>query len=543
MNKVAHYLQEHVSGEVLTSNDARKHFSTDCSIFNVVPAVVMYPRSENDVRKTARFSWQLAERGRIIPITPRGCGLDTSGGAIGSGIVMVFPAHLDGISDYDSKKAEVTVEPGVTSHKLQQALEAQGRFIPAAAYSGGQDTVGGMLACNTSGAYSYKYGDFRKAAKRLKVVLANGEIIETCRLSKRELDKKLGLATFEGEIYRALDKLLEESEETINQYRPAVDNISSGYDLWDVKKPGGSFDLTPLFVGSQGTLGIITEAILDTMPYNPETTLLAAFFDDLQVAEQVLAEINELGDKPASIELISGGALGFLEAHNPNLLKDVLEKPLPKLVMIMEFDDSARVQKKTIRKTAKILSKNEVAHKTASDAGDKEGLLKLLDSAAYLGAYSDGEAKATPVIGGGSVPLDKFKDFLEGVEALLKKNSVTPAVWGSAGGQLISRPCLDLSQVGDRQKAFKLADEYNKLVISLGGSLGCGENDGRLRAPYLKQQYGEEIYSLFEKVKDIFDPYKILNPGVKTGVTLEDTKPLLRYEYSLDYLYNRLSGQ
>ncbi len=95
MNKVAHYLQEHLVGEVMTGSDARKYFSTDASIFAIPPAIVLYPRNENDVRKATRFTWQLAERGRIIPITARGAGTDQSGAAIGPGIMMAFPAHMN----------------------------------------------------------------------------------------------------------------------------------------------------------------------------------------------------------------------------------------------------------------------------------------------------------------------------------------------------------------------------------------------------------------------------------------------------------------
>src|SRR5476651_1846047 len=102
-SKVAHYLQEHLIGEVLDTPHVRTYFATDASIFSVTPTLVSYPRNENDVRKTARFSWQLAERGRLIPITARGLGTDTTGAALGSGIMLVFPAHLNRILELDTK--------------------------------------------------------------------------------------------------------------------------------------------------------------------------------------------------------------------------------------------------------------------------------------------------------------------------------------------------------------------------------------------------------------------------------------------------------
>src|ERR1700761_2842586 len=117
MSKVAHYLQEHLAGEVMTSTDARRYFATDKSIFQLAPALVVYPRNENDVRKAARFSWQLAERGRIIPITARGSGTDQTGAALGSGVVLAFPAHMNRVLELDTKSGMVTVEPGINFGK------------------------------------------------------------------------------------------------------------------------------------------------------------------------------------------------------------------------------------------------------------------------------------------------------------------------------------------------------------------------------------------------------------------------------------------
>lgn len=139
------------------------------------------------------------------------------------------------------------------------------------------------------------------------------------------------------------------------------------------------------------------------------------------------------------------------------------------------------------------------------------------------------------------VPIDKFGDYLDGVYDIFKRNGLQVAIWGHAGdANLHLQPYLDLAQVGDRQKAFKIMDEYYKLVITLGGSTSGEHNDGRLRAPYLESLYGAEVYALFQKIKKVFDPYNTMNPGVKIDVTLDDIKPLLRQEYSLDHLYQHM---
>jgi FAD/FMN-containing dehydrogenase len=170
MSRVAHYLQEHLVGEVVTSADARRFFSTDCSVFMAVPAIVVYPRGEADVRKVTRFAWQLAERGRSIPITARGAGTDQSGAAIGSGILLIFPAHMNRIVEFDSKTGNVIVEPGIMYGKLQQTLETHGRFLPPFPASYEYSTVGGAIANNASGEKTVKYGDTSQYVNSLRVV-------------------------------------------------------------------------------------------------------------------------------------------------------------------------------------------------------------------------------------------------------------------------------------------------------------------------------------------------------------------------------------
>ncbi|HEU4914620.1 MAG TPA: FAD-binding oxidoreductase [Candidatus Saccharimonadales bacterium] len=542
MSKVAHYLQEHLMGEVMTSPDARRFFATDASVLSLTPAVIVYPRNENDVRKTARFAWQLAERGRVIPITARGAGTDLSGAALGSGIILAFPAHMHRILELDNKNGIVTAEPGINYGKLQQTLHTHDRFLPPYPASLEYSTVGGAIANNTSGEKSVKYGDTRDYVRSLRVVLANGEVIQTERLSKRDLGKKLGLATFEGEIYRAVDALLEENADLIDKSVTGVTKNAAGYFLGDIKRKDGSFDLTPLIVGSQGTLGIVTEATLETEPYSPQTILVAAQFDDLEKAQTAVLELRDLPDMPCAIEMVDDQLLSVIDKLNPNQLKDVITKPFPRVVMLIEFDSaSERTQKRLIKKTQKMLEKLGASFQIETDPAEQEKLWKIRHASASIVAHAEGNTKALPIIGDGIVPPERLREYIEGVYAIFDRAHLQAAVWGHAGdGHLHVQPFLDLSQVGDRQKVFRIMDEYYNLVIDLGGSIAGEHGEGRLRAPYLAKQYGPELYAVFQKVKQIFDPYGTLNPGVKVNVSLDNVKALLRSGYSLDHLYNHM---
>lgn len=539
MNKVAYYLQEHLVGEVMTGDDARKYFSTDGSIFRIPPAMIVYPRSENDVRKTARFAWQLAERGRPIPLTARGSGTDQGGAAIGKGIIMAFPAHMNRLIELDTKRGTVIVEPGINFGKLQQTLHTHGLFLPPYPASLEYSTIGGAVANNASGEKTVKYGSMRNYVDTVRVVLANGEVIETKKLSKRDLSKKMGLSTFEGEIYRSLDSLIEENKELIQTINLPVTKNSTGYAINLVKDKKGSFDLTPLFIGAQGTLGVLTEIKLLTEPYNPTTTLMMISLNDLADSQDVLNELRKLPKPPSAVEVVDEHLLNFVSSQNPNQLKGLVKAPFPKLILLVEFDDqSAKIQRKNVKRISKWLEKKSISYRVETEEDKQLELWKVRHAAATVLAQNNGRAVAVPVIEDGIVPVERFGEYLAGVYEIFTKNHMQTAVWGHAGdANLHIQPLLDLAQVGDRQKAFKLMDEYYKLVISLGGSTSGEHGDGRLRAPYLPSLYGPEIYELFRKVKSIFDPHGTLNTGVKIDVTIEDIKPIVRQEFAMDHLH------
>jgi FAD/FMN-containing dehydrogenase len=483
----------------------------------------------------------LAERGRVIPITARGNGTDQSGAALGSGIMLVFPAHMNRILELNTKSNTVTVEPGLNYGKLQQALHTHGRFVPSYPSSLEYSTVGGAIANNVSGEKSIKYGDTRANVEGLRVVLANGEVIETRRLSKRELSKKLGLATFEGEIYRSVDTLLEEQRNEVERLEMAGVKNNAGYALNEIKRKDGSFDLTPLFVGSQGTLGIITEAVLKTEAHNPATTQMLVSFDSLQQLQACIMELREMSDRPSAIELIDGNLLEQIQELNPNQLGEAIKPPFPTALLIVEFDNGDRHLKRATKKADKILEKYSSNVEVTTEPERQQQLRLLRELTGTVLSHNEGLLHAVPVIGDGAVPPDQLRAYLDGVHALLKSNNIKPAIWGHVGEGTISfRPKLNLGQVGDRQKVFRLMDAYNKLVMELGGSISGVSGDGRLRTPYLESLYGPEQYALLAKIKQIFDPYGTLNPGVKFGTSLDDIKEIIRTEYNIDHLYDHL---
>lgn len=529
-------MQEHVVGEVYASHDVREHFSKDASIFQQAPALVVYPRSENDVRKTARFSWQLAERGRVVPITARGSGTDLTGAAIGSGIVLVFPAHMNKILELDPKSGVIAVQPGANYGKLQQTLFTHGRFLPPAPASVEYSTIGGAVANNASGSKSFKYGDTREYVRGLRVVLSNGELIETGRLSKRELKNKMGLSSMEGEIYRALDALIDEKKDVIAANSSKLSKSNIGYAIQSVKNKDGSFDLTPLFVGSQGTLGVITEIVLDCETHNPETSLVLAGFDTVERALEAIDEIKKMKHQPAELDFVDKNLLQFAKSTNPHVLKGYFDEAMPAVLLFAEFDDeSIRLQKKIVKKYHKIIEKHGQIILESKEEEYIERVRAIRDTASGVLSHNEASSKAVPVIDDAVVPGDKFGSLLSSIDQLMAKyGQKSYGVWGHAGNANVHvAPFLDLSLVGDRQKVFKLAEEYYSMVVKLGGSLSGEHGDGRLRGGLLPLQLDSEMMELGKNIKKIFDPHNMLNPGVKFGASLEQAKAMLRTEYSI----------
>jgi FAD/FMN-containing dehydrogenase len=537
-SKVAHYLQQHLMGEVMTSADALKYFSTDGSVFTKKPKIIVYPRNTSDVRKTARFTWQLAEKGHVMPITARGKGTDQAGAALGDGVMMVFPAHMNKILELD--KNSVTVQPGIIYSKLEQTLHTHGRFLPPYPSSAEFSTIGGAVANNAAGEKTVKYGQMRKYTQALQVVLANGELIKTGRIKKRELNKIRKKDTFEAHIYRELEKLILENQHTIESAQLKVSKNSAGYALSQILKKDGSMDLTPLFVGSQGTLGIVTQATIKTEPYNPSTTLLVGYFENLKEAQKAVTKLLETN--PSALEMVDQHLLNFVKKHHPEQLRGIVSEPYPQIILLCEYDDiSDRTQKNKTKKAKKILLDHAIEFRVTKDEHEKETLWKIRHSAAAVIWQVVGSAKALPIIEDGIVPRSKLEKYVEGVYEIFDKYKLEAALWGHAGdANMHMQPFLDLGKVTDRQKAFKIMEDYYNMVLDLGGSTSGEHSDGRLRAPFLPKVYGPQMYKLFQDIKELFDPHGTLNPGVKIDVTMKDLVPLLRKEYSMEHLFDHM---
>lgn len=531
MSKVAAYLQEHILGEVSTNSAVLKAMSTDASVLTIAPELVIYPRVTNDIRKVARFAWQLAEKGHVMGLTARGSGTDQTGAAIGSGASIVMPAHMNRICEFDPKQKLIRVQAGLNSGALNDALALQGMAVPAMPVSARYSTVGGAVANNASGYLSGYYGDMREWVHQVEVVLANGDVLQTQRISKRELSKKKGMQNLEGEIYRNLDNLIEDNKEVLTAKLADDVRDNVGYTaITQVKRKDGSFDLTPLLVGSQGTLGIISEIILKTEFMSTDQAVVAASFATKEAARDVLEQLRTLS--PVFLEYFDGALFDTAAERGKTYEICKSDDGPARAVILIGFDDfNEHVRQRKTKKVAKLLQATSMKVLRAN-GNEATELLAIRDVTTFALTPAGKGLAAPSLIDGVYVPFQRSEEFTVAVEALAVKHHVElPLHARMLDNIYYTRPVLDMQKVSDKQKIFKLLEEYTKLVDAHGGHVIGEGGEGRVKARFAHAHLDEEVEAVFTSIKAIFDPSGILNPGVKQVVELRQLVTELRDSY------------
>lgn len=532
MSKVSEYLNEHLRGEVTTDEGVRNSLSTDGSVLSIVPDMVVYPRTTSDLRKVARFCWQLSEKGHKLPITMRGGGTDLTGAAIGSGVVVNTTAHMDALFELDAKQKLVRVQPGVTFRALNQALKLHGLHVPSYPATHAYSTIGGAIANNASGIFSGRYGSTSAWVKQLEIVLSNGEVLQTGKLSKKDLERKKGQQTFEGEIYRNVDNLIADNEKVIDSLAIEVrDNI--GYNIVDVKTRDGSCDLTPLFVGSQGTLGIISEIILQAEPIGGIPLVGAVAFTDIESARDGMEALATLN--PAVLEYVDVRIIeqAVANGNKYEFYSDALEADKVAAIVVMEFDDpNDRAKKKIAKKISKLFKDKQVYLQVETDE-IKASELQLLANIPSMSLAADKTRQSDPgVLYGVYIPPDRFEEFLQSVEKLEAKYHVQLPLSGHVTqGVFNARLLVDMTKANDRHKTLKLLAEWTTVVYAHGGHLMGEASEGRLKTTFAYKEIDEEAVKLFNSVRDIFDPLGIMNTGVKQSTDMKKLVEMLRTDY------------
>lgn len=523
MSKIATYLNEHLTGEVVRAGKDIANASVDGSVLLQQPEIVAHVANTSDIRKIARFSWQLAEKGHVLPITARGYGTDATGAAIGTGVVIDSRKYLNHIIGIDLKQRLIHVQAGASYNGVNLALSTQrGMTLPQESFYGTSGSIGGAIASGAAGLMNFRYGTVGDAIKQLEVVLANGDILQTGRVSKRELNAKKGLSTYEGEIYRQIDNLLSDNAELISSLAKGADQDTSGYaGIAHVKRKDGSIDLLPLFVGSQGSLGIISEVIMQAQFDRPELSAVIAAYDSL--ADAQTAADAAVGAPTASVEIIDGRLIE--RAARQGKKREFAPKECFKgAIVIALFDDfNERARTRGAKKLLKQLEKvgNAVHLSTQSysstDVMDIRALLSTAAQPAEPGII------APEAFRGAWLPSVQFDGFLAELRKLEAEYGIALPVYIDARSGFVDfLPEFDIKKVSDRQKLLKLLTALAQLLDKHEGTLAGQGGDGRMKALALQKTVDADVQALYDQIRQIFDPHGILNPGIKGAVEAKD---------------------
>ena len=530
-------LKNLIKGDVATDEETLKKHSRDASVFEVMPKVVVFPKDTEDVESLVKFVSDNKEKYPELSLTGRSAGTGMDGGSLSESIIVDFTKYFNNIKEIGDDFG--VVEPGVYYRDFEKETLKKGLLYPSYPASKSICAIGGIVSNNSGGEKTLRFGQTNKNVKGLRMVLSDGNEYEFHKLNKAELAEKKAQDNFEGRIYKKVYELIEDNYETIQKAKPTVSKNSAGYYLWNVWDRE-NFDMTQLLVGSQGTLGLVTEAKLNLIKKAKYSKMLVVFLKDIKSLSRLVNVA--LKYEPESLEAFDDNTLKLAMRFLPDIAKKlggrgflslvfsflgeffmVLRHGIPKFIVLVEItgDTEADIDNR-LALLHKDLEKFNVTSKIMKKEEDAEKYLVMRRESFNLLRNKVKDKQATPFIDDIIVDPAKLPEFLPKLYDILEKHDIAPTLAGHAGsGNFHIIPLMDLSKEEERKKIPIVAEEVYDLVLEYGGSITAEHNDGLIRSPYLEKMYGAEVCGLFKKVKEIFDPKNIFNPGKKVNADLD----------------------
>ena len=507
--KIERELRPLLQGEARTDPIALALFSTAACIFRRKPLAVVSPRSQEDVARTVAFA-----HGNGIPVTARGGGSSLAGQALGPGIVLDFAAHLNRVLEVDPERRVVRVQPGAIHSRVQKAVRGAGLRLGPDPSSGDFCTIGGNVGTNASGAHTLRHGSTKDHVVGLTTVLHDGTVV--------------GLGTHapgaESETWRALsaevESILREGAPEFLPDRPRANKNSCGYDLWGAWAPGDQvssiqprFDPMRLLVGSEGTLGIVTEVTMRLVPKPNATAVALLYFASWEDATEAVLEARRLG--ASAIEAMDHTFLAFVRADRADLRPLIPERFDSSILIEFEGEtaEEARAGIAAVEEWAAARRGKVLDFRAARNDEEQARLWAVRKAALPLIYRASPVEKPMNFIDDTAVPPERLGDYVNGLRAMFAKHRTPFAIFGHAGnGNVHVMPLMDPHDGTFQSRMAAMAEDAFELTWSLGGTITGEHGDGILRAPYLERQY-PRAYAVMARVKRAMDPAGILNPG------------------------------
>lgn len=524
-------------GDIEHDEETLREYSFDTSIFEIQPDIVVFPKHTKDVQVLVRF----ANQHKGVSLTPRSAGTDMTGGPLNTSIIVDMTRYFTKISEVVGDS--VTTEPGVFYRYFEKHTLASGKLLPCYTASRELNTVGGMVGNNSGGEKSLKYGKTERYIEKLDVVLSDGEVYEFKKLNKNELNQKLEQQDFEGELYRSVWEMIQKNEQILGEAKPRVSKNSAGYYLWNIyNKETDTFDMTQLFVGSQGTLGIITSIEFSLVTPEPKSRMLVMFMrnKDMPQLGHIVKDVLEY--QPESFEAYDDHTFGILLKVFPSMMKRlggnifslgwkflpdmkaIIFGGIPKLVLMAEFtgQNKKEIDSQIQAAQEKVVQYGLRTHITRSKSDSEKYWTIRRESFALLRKHVHGK-KTAPFIDDVVVEPAKLPEFIPRLYKVMDEFDITYTIAGHVGdGNFHIIPLMDFTRPDFAKIIYELSEKVYSLVLEYGGSITGEHNDGIIRTPYLEQMYGKEIVNLFAQTKQLLDPETIFNPGKKVGIGREE---------------------
>ncbi|MGE3152550.1 MAG: FAD-binding and (Fe-S)-binding domain-containing protein [Nitrospiraceae bacterium] len=497
--------------KVKDDQSSRTAYAVDAGIYRLTPDTIALVQDEEDIQTVVRYA---VERG--IPLTPRAAGTNLTGSAIGTGIIVdVSPMRR--ILEVNRDAGWARIQPGIVLAELNKQLAPQQVIFGPDPSSGEMCKLGGMLANNSSGPHTLRYGSVKDNVQSLRVCLSSGEWLDAKPYRLTDPSLQAAIARHPG--LETIRTLVDRHRALIQSKAPRVSKNSSGYNLFGLADgfQAGIFDLPKLFIGSEGTLGVVSEAVITLVP-RPTATVTALIH---------FAHLDEVGEAVPQLLTLQPSALEIMDAHTLDLIGRSRhgipsEAAATLLIELDEETGQPSVQERSARLRTLCRSfklAGDIA--LAFDREDRDQLWKAR-KALYPTLYRfDAKKKPINYVDDVVVRAERISELIRYLDGVFSGEQVPVAIFGHIGnGNAHIVPLLDVNDPKDFDRMVRTYHEIHETVLTRFDGSICGEHgDGRVRAGYVRRMFGDELYQLFVQVKQALDPSGLLNPGVKLSET------------------------
>lgn len=550
MSELKQDIENIIKGEFEDSEEFIEFYSHDASMFEIRPQIVVAPKDVEDIKNLVKYVSKNKKTNPSLSLTIRSGGTCMSGGAINDSIVLDVTKHFNVIHDVSETVGHAM--PGVYYRDFEKATLEKGVIMPSYPASRDLCTIGGMVANNAGGEKSLQYGKTEQFIEELKVVFADGNEYTVKSLNKSELDAKIAQGDFEGDLYKEVFDLVDKNYDDIKAAKPGVSKDSTGYHLWNVwDRETGIFDLTQIIVGSQGTLGIVTD-VKFKLVHNPKHNgTLVVFLRSLDDLGNVINDVMK--HKPSTFEGFDNYTLmlsfklffyfyktiGWASMIKlafqliPNAL--MLMRGIPKMILLIEFDaDSPEEVASKVHALRQDMSKynhQALFEEDETEAKSRKFWIMRRESFNLLRKKVKDKHTA-PFMDDLIVPPEVLPQFLPEIRQVIKKYDFLATIAGHFGdGNFHIIPLMNIEKPEEKAKLEPAMLEINDLVLKYKGSLSGEHNDGMIRGPWLKDMYGDKVFNYFKETKNIFDPKDIFNPHKKVNSNWDYTMTHVRDKF------------